>query len=65
MSDFFNLQFSIHEKSRGTEYSFIKIILLYHLICYITRLDATLETRPLRQAYCFLETIASIVSGKL
>ena len=31
---------------------FIKILLLYHLVCYITWLDATLEdtqTRPLRQ----------------
>ena len=52
-----SLYFLIHEKSRGTEQLFLKIILLYHLVCYITWLGATLDdfqTRPLRQILLFL-----------
>ena len=53
----FSLLFPINEKSSGTEELFIKILLLYHLVSYITWLDATLDdlqTRPLRQILFYL-----------
>ena len=31
-----SLKFSIHEKSPGNEWSFLKILLLYHLVCCTT-----------------------------
>ena len=43
--------------SKGNWIVFLKILLLHHLFCYITWLDATpdnLQTRPLRQILLFL-----------
>ena len=51
------MQLSIHENSRGTEQPFLKYLLLYHQVCYISWLDAILgdlQTRPLSQILLFI-----------
>ena len=55
------------ENSCGTEQTFLKILLLHHLVCYIIRLEVPvddLQMRPLRQILLFLEKNSLTFKGE-